>query len=264
MNINLEGKKALVTGSSQGIGLAIAKGLAAAGATVTITGRNPERVEKAAQTVNNLNLAGTLIPLAVDLCSDEGTAQLFEALPAVDILINNLGIFEPKSFFDIDDDEWIRYFEVNVLTGIKTARQYLPGMMKCGWGRVVFISSESALQIPPEMMHYGATKTMQLGISRGLAELTAGTGVTVNSVLPGPTFSEGVSDFVVKMGGDSQLSAQEQTDDFVREHRPTSLLQRAATTDEVANLVVYLSSPQASATVGAAVSVDGGTRRAIF
>lgn len=264
MNINLEGKKALVTGSSQGIGLAIAKGLAAAGATVTITGRNPERVEKAAQTINNLNLPGTLIPLAVDLCSDEGTAQLFEALPAVDILINNLGIFEPKSFFDIDDDEWIRYFEVNVLTGIKTARQYLPGMMKGGWGRVVFISSESALQIPPEMMHYGATKTMQLGISRGLAELTAGTGVTVNSVLPGPTFSEGVSDFVVKMGGDSQLSAKEQTDDFVREHRPTSLLQRAATTDEVANLVVYLSSPQASATVGAAVSVDGGTRRAIF
>ncbi|MBU8864803.1 SDR family NAD(P)-dependent oxidoreductase [Paenarthrobacter aromaticivorans] len=264
MKINLDGKTALVTGSSQGIGLAIAKGLAEAGAVVTITGRDAERLEKAAQDVNNLGLAGKLQPITVDLSTEQGTSRLFEALPTVDILINNLGIFEPKSFFEIDDAEWIRYFEVNVLSGIKTARQYLPGMMTNGWGRVVFISSESALQIPPEMMHYGATKTMQLGVSRGLAELTAGSGVTVNSVLPGPTFSEGVSDFVVKMGGDSQLSARQQTDDFVKEHRPTSLLQRAASTEEVANLVVYLSSPQASATIGAAVSVDGGTRRAIF
>lgn len=264
MQIEFTGKTALVTGSSQGIGLAIAHGLAAAGAHVTITGRDAVKLHSAAQSLTALGLAGAVRPLPVDLSTAEGTQELFDTVPGVDILVNNLGIFEPKDFFEIDDAEWLRFFHVNVLGGIRTARHYLPAMADRGWGRVIFISSESALQIPPEMMHYGATKTMQLGVSRGLAERMAGTGVTVNSVLPGTTFSEGVSDFVMKMGGDSSATAREQTDAFVKAHRPTSIIQRAIGTEEVANLVVYLSSDQAAATTGSAISVDGGIRRAIF
>ncbi|MGA1836620.1 SDR family oxidoreductase [Herbiconiux sp. 11R-BC] len=264
MRIELTGKKALVTGSSQGIGLAVAAGLAEAGADVVITGRDAAKLRAAADSLDAAGFAGTVTPVAADLSGAAGAHALFEAVPAVDVLVNNLGIFEPRDFFDIDDEEWLRFFEVNVLSGIRTARHYLPGMVENGWGRVVFVSSESALQIPPEMMHYGATKTMQLGVARGLAERMAGTGVTVNSVLPGTTFSEGVSDFVVKMGANAHLSPREQTDAFVKEHRPTSIIQRAVGTEEVANLVVYLSSEQAAATTGSAVSVDGGIRRAIF
>ncbi|MFE2185882.1 SDR family NAD(P)-dependent oxidoreductase, partial [Streptomyces sp. NPDC059455] len=202
--------------------------------------------------------------VAADNTTVEGARALADQVPATDILINNLGIFQPMPFLDIDDDEWRRYFDVNVLSGIRLSRFYLPGMIDNGWGRVVFVSSESALQIPPEMVHYGTTKTAQLAVARGMAELCAGTGVTVNSVLPGPTKSEGVTDFVAELSGDDTgKSPEELVDEFVREHRPTSLLRRASTTEEIANMIVYLGSAQSSATTGACLSVDGGTRRSV-
>lgn len=263
MNLDLTGKRAVVTGSTQGIGWATALGLAECGAEVVLTGRNPDTAKDALERIWKELPQATASIVVADLATPEGVAALLEQVPDTDILVNNLGIFAPVPFLEITDAEWLRFFEVNVLSGIRTSRAYLPGMLARDWGRVVFVSSESALQIPPEMMHYGMTKTAQLAVSRGLAEMCAGTGVTVNSVLPGPTATEGVSDFVMKLDSHA-TSRQEAVDEFVREHRSTSILRRAATPREVANMVVYLCSPAASATTGAALSVDGGTRRAIF
>lgn len=263
MRIELTGKTAIVTGSGQGIGFAIAKGLAEAGATVVVNSRSQASATAAAERIRRDVSNASVSGLAADLATAEGVEVIGAAVPRADILVNSLGIFDPRPFPDIDDAEWFRFFEINVMSGIRMARRYLPGMLEAGWGRVVFISSESALQIPPEMIHYGMTKTAQLAVSRGLAEYCAGTGVTVNAVLPGPTASEGVSDFVYKLNPDDSKSRQELVDEFVRANRSTSIIQRAAAPEEVANMVVYLCSPQASATTGAALSVDGGTRRSI-
>lgn len=263
MNIDLTGTTAVVSGSTQGIGLAIVRGLADSGASVVLNGRSEESVARAVAAVTAQLPEAQVTGVAADLATVAGVETLLGRVPRADILVNNLGIFDPKPFLEIDDAEWLRFFEINVMSGIRLSRAYLPGMIDHGWGRVVFVSSESALQIPPEMMHYGMTKTAQLAVSRGLAEMCAGTGVTVNSILPGPTASEGVSDFVFKLGAKDGQTPQEATDEFVRVHRPTQLLRRAATTDEVASMVVYLCSRQASVTTGAALSVDGGTRRSI-
>jgi NAD(P)-dependent dehydrogenase (short-subunit alcohol dehydrogenase family) len=264
MKIDLSGKTAIVTGSTKGIGRAIAAGLAGAGAKTIVNGRTQASVDEAISLIKESQPDANLVGVVADVTTPEGVAVIKKAVPQADILVNSLGIFDPKPFNEIDDDEWLRFFNVNVMSGIRMSREYIYQMQERGWGRIVFLSSESALQIPPEMMHYGMTKTAQLAISRGLAEMSAGTGVTVNSVLPGPTASEGVTEFVAKMNPGDTRSPEEQTDDFVREHRPTQLLRRAATTEEVANMVVYLCSEQASATTGSSLNVDGGTRRAIF
>jgi NAD(P)-dependent dehydrogenase (short-subunit alcohol dehydrogenase family) len=257
MDLQLNGKTALVSGSTAGIGLAIAQALAREGASVIVNGRTEERVQAA------MKASGAAYGMAVDLGTEAGARQLFERFGQVDILVNNLGIFEPKPFDQITDDDWRRFFEVNVLSGVRLSRQYIGPMKQKNWGRIVFISSESALQIPPEMIHYGMTKTAQLAISRGLAETTAGTGVTVNAVLPGPTASEGVTEFVQQLakGQGTDVAAVER--EFFRTARPTSLIQRFATADEVAALVVFVCSPLASAINGAALRVDGGVVRSI-
>jgi NAD(P)-dependent dehydrogenase (short-subunit alcohol dehydrogenase family) len=258
MNIDLSGKTALVTGSTAGIGYAIAKGLAASGAEVAINGRGQAKVDaavaKLAQAVTGAKVRG----LAADVSTAAGCNALLKALPEVDILINNAGIFEPKDFFEIPDEDWTRFFEVNVMSGVRLSRAYLRGMLKRNWGRIVFISSESALNIPTEMIQYGMTKTAQLAISRGLAKLTRGTAVTVNSVLPGPTLSEGVETFVKDLARQHGQSEAEAAAGFVKQHRPSSLLQRFASTEEVANMVVYVASREASATNCAALKVEGG------
>ena len=258
MHIDLKGKTALVTGSTSGIGHAIAKGLAAAGADVVVNGRTEAKVEAAAAAIAKANPGARVRGVAADVSSAAGCEMLVAAQPQVDILINNAGIFEPKGFFDITDDEWRRFFEVNVMSGVRLARAYLPDMLKRDWGRIVFISSESALNIPKEMIHYGTTKTAQLAVSRGLAEMTRGTAVTVNSVLPGPTMSEGVETFVRDLARQSGQSVEEAASQFVRQFRPTSLLQRFASVEEIANMVVYVASKQASATNGAALRAEGG------
>jgi NAD(P)-dependent dehydrogenase (short-subunit alcohol dehydrogenase family) len=264
MNFDLSGRRALVTGSTAGIGFAIAKALAGLGAEVVVNGRTGERIEQAIGALRRAMPAGRFVSAPGDVGTEIGATQVIAAAPEVDVLVNNAGIFEPKPFFDIPDEDWRRFFEVNVLSGVRLARHHAPRMAERGWGRVVFISSESALQIPVEMVHYGMTKTAQLAVSRGLAETVAGTGVTVNAVLPGPTLSEGVTDFLGKMGssgGSGDLEAAGRA--FVKEHRPTSLIGRLATTDEVASMVAYLCSPAASATTGAALRADGGVVRAI-
>jgi len=258
MNIDLSGKRAIVTGSTQGIGFAIAKGLAESGATVVVNGRGAAHVEEALAKLKQAVPAAACIGFVGDLGTAEGCAALVAAHPACDILVNNLGIYGPQDFFDTDDATWARYFEVNVMSGVRLARAYLPGMEASGWGRVVFIASESALNIPADMIHYGFSKTAQLSIARGLAKRMAGTGVTVNSVLPGPTLSDGLADMladeVAKVGKPIEAVAA----DFVMAARPSSIIQRAATVEEVANMVVYTCSPLASATTGAALRVDGG------
>jgi NAD(P)-dependent dehydrogenase (short-subunit alcohol dehydrogenase family) len=258
MNIDLKGKTALVTGSTSGIGYAIAKGLAAAGADVVVNGRTQAKVDAAvaaiARAVPGVGVRG----VAADVSTAAGCDTLVAALAAVDILVNNAGIFEPKGFFDIPDEDWSRFFDVNVMSGVRLSRAYLPGMLKRNWGRIVFISSESALNIPKEMIHYGMTKTAQLAVSRGLAEMTRGTAVTVNSVLPGPTMSEGVEAFVKDLARQNGQSVEEAASLFVKQHRPSSLLQRFASVEEIANMVVYVSSKQASATNGAALRAEGG------
>jgi NAD(P)-dependent dehydrogenase (short-subunit alcohol dehydrogenase family) len=258
MKIDLSGKTALVTGSTSGIGHAIAKGLASAGASVVVNGRAQAKVDAAVAALAKAVPGNKLRGIAADVSTAAGCDALVAALPDVDILINNAGIFEPKGFFDIPDEDWTRFFEVNVMSGVRLSRAYLKGMLKRNWGRVVFISSESALNIPKEMIHYGLTKTAQLALSRGLAEMTRGTAVTVNSVLPGPTMSEGVETFVKDLAKQSGQSVEEAASQFVKQFRPTSLLQRFASVDEIANMVVYVSSKEASATNGAALRAEGG------
>jgi NAD(P)-dependent dehydrogenase (short-subunit alcohol dehydrogenase family) len=264
MNIQLQGKTAVVTGSTAGIGYAIAKGLGATGALVIVNGRTEARVTEALSRLKAEGSQAKFKGVAADLGTKEGVAQFVQQVPRVDVLVNNLGIFEPKPFFEIPDEDWERFFQVNVLSGVRLARHYTPGMVKQGWGRVIFISSESAVQIPVEMVHYGMTKTAQLAVSRGLAETVAGTGVTVNAVLAGPTMSEGVKTFVEKTVQKSGKSLEQVEKDFFTTLRPSSLLKRFATSDEVANMVVYLASEQASATTGSALRVDGGVVRSIL
>ena len=264
MDLQLQGKRALVTGSTAGIGLAIARGLAREGAGVIINGRTAQRVDQSVAALNKAGVSGKVEGLAADLGTADGTRTAIERFPEVDILVNNLGIFEAKLFEDIPDADWLRFFEVNLLSGVRLSRHYLPGMKKRNWGRIVFISSESAIQIPAEMIHYGMTKTAQLAIARGLAETTAGTNVTVNSVLPGPTASEGVNTFVEELARDQKTTRREVEKQFFQNMRPTSLLKRMAEPEEVANLVTFVCSPLSSATNGAALRADGGVVRSII
>ncbi len=263
MNLELEGKRALVSGSTGGIGYAIAAALAKEGTHVIVNGRTQARVDAALKKLNGARVKGKVEGFAADLGSSDGVNQIIAKYPDVEILVNNLGIFEPKPFEQIPDADWFRFFEVNVLSGVRLSRHYLPGMKERDWGRIVFISSESALQIPAEMIHYGMTKTAQLAISRGLAETTAGTGVTVNAVLPGPTESEGVETFVEQMAASRNITREEVEREFFRSVRPSSLLKRFARVDEVAALVAFVCSPLSSATNGAALRVDGGVVRTI-
>ena len=258
MKIDLSGKTALVTGSTSGIGHATARRLVAAGANVVVNGRAQAKVEAAAARLVAEISGSKVRGIAADVSTAAGCKALAEALPEVDILINNAGIFEPKGFFEPPDEDWSRFFEVNVMSGVRLSRGYFPGMLKRNWGRIVFISSESALNIPKEMIHYGMTKTAQLAVSRGLAEMTRGTAVTVNSVLPGPTMSEGVETFIKDLAKHNGVSVEEATKQFFQQQRPTSLLQRFATVEEIANLVVYVASKQSSATNGAALRAEGG------
>jgi NAD(P)-dependent dehydrogenase (short-subunit alcohol dehydrogenase family) len=258
MKIDLSGKTALVTGSTLGIGHAIAKGLAEAGAEVVINGRTQGKVDAVVAALAKAVPGSKVRGVAADVSTAAGCKALVAALPDADILVNNAGIFEPKDFVDIPDEDWSRFFEVNVMSGVRLSRAYLPAMLKRNWGRVVFISSESALNIPKEMIHYGMTKTAQLAISRGLAEMTRGTAVTVNSVLPGPTMSEGVETFVKDIAKQSGQSVEDAGANFVKQFRPSSLLQRFEKVEEIANMVVYVCSKQASATNGAALRAEGG------
>lgn len=263
MDFGIIGKRALVSGSTAGIGFAIAKALAAEGASVTLNGRTQSRVEEAVAKIAALKLKGEVRGIAADLGTESGVADLLKALPEVDILVNNLGIFEPKPFLEIPDADWLRFFEVNVLSGVRLSRAYLPSMLAKNWGRIVFISSESGLQIPAEMVHYGVTKTAQIAVARGIAESVAGTGVTVNSVLPGPTGSEGVAIFFEELAKSQNKDLKTLEEEMFRNIRPSSLIKRLATVEEVAAMVCYVCSAQASATTGAALRVDGGVVRAI-
>src|ERR1700681_429647 len=258
MKIDLTGKTALVTGSTSGIGHATALGLADSGANVVVNGRTRAKVDAAVAAISSAAPGSKVAGVAADVSTAAGCEKLVAAQPDVDILINNAGIFEPKAFFEIADQDWSRFFEVNVMSGVRLSRAYFPGMLKRNWGRIVFISSESALNIPQEMIHYGMTKTAQLAVSRGLAEMTRGTAVTVNSVLPGPTMSEGVEAFVKDLAKQNGQSVDEAAAQFVKQFRPTSLLQRFASVEEIANMVVYVSSKEASATNGAALRAEGG------
>ena len=263
MDLNLEGRRALITGSTAGIGLAIATSLAREGARVIVTGRTQAGVTKAVDDVRAAT-GGDVVGFAGDLGTAAAADELVHRHSEIEILVNNLGIFEPMPFEQISDSDWMRFFEVNVLSGARLARLCLPAMKRANWGRIVFISSESALQIPVEMIHYGVTKTAQIALARGLAEAVAGTGITVNSVLPGPTKSRGVVDFVDALSQNSGKSFEEFETDFFEKVRPTSLIKRFAAPEEVASLVTYIASPLASATTGAALRVDGGVVKSAF
>jgi NAD(P)-dependent dehydrogenase (short-subunit alcohol dehydrogenase family) len=263
MDLKLEGKTAFVSGSTAGIGYAIAKRLLTEGSTVIINGRKQGGVDEAVAALKRETHSDKVSGFAADFSSSAEVDALINALPHVDVLINNTGIFEPKEFVDIPDEDWFRFFEINVMSGIRLSRHFFPKMLAKNWGRIIFISSESGVFIPSEMIHYGMTKTAQIAVARGLAELTKGTGVTVNSILPGPTKSRGVGDFIddlSKAGGDTPEQVEQ---DFFKNMRPTSLLQRFATVEEVADTTVYYASPLASATNGAAIRVEGGLIRSI-
>ena len=258
MHIDLSGKTALVTGSTAGIGFAIAKGLAASGAEVIINGRSQARVDEAIAKLKAAVPAAKLRGVAGDVAQIEGCNAIVTALPEVDILVNNAGIFEPKDFFEIPDEDWSRFFEINVMSGVRMARAYMQGMLKRNWGRIVFISSESAVNIPTEMIHYGTTKTAQLAISRGLAEQTRGTGVTVNTVQPGPTRSEGIVEFIRSTVSNKDAPEAEREAEFFEKLRPLSLIRRLIEAEEVAAMTAFLASPLAAVTNGAAIRVEGG------
>jgi len=263
VDLQLKDKVALVTGSTAGIGFAITSRLASEGAEVVVNGRTNEHVSEAVARITKRFSAANLRGIAADLGSAEGCNEVVRQLPRVDILVNNAGIFEPKPFEQISDTDWEKFFAVNVMSGVRLSRSYLPEMKKRNWGRIVFISSESALQIPAEMIHYGTTKTAQLAVARGMAETCAGTEVTVNSVLPGPTASEGVTEFVDQLAKQNQQTPHEFEKEFFRSARPTSILKRFIKPDEIANVVAFVCSPLASAINGAAVRADGGVVRAI-
>lgn len=263
MDLGLASKVALVTGSTAGIGFATAEALAREGARVIVNGRTKERVEAAVSLLRKSIVRSDIQGIAADVATAEGCASVIRAHPEVDVLVNNMGIFEPKAFEEIPDVDWMRFFEANVLSGVRLSRHYVRGMRSRNWGRIVFVSSESGLQIPTEMIHYGVTKTAQLAVARGLAETLAGTQVTVNSVLPGPTSSEGVGRFVEQLAHSSGKDAATVEREFFESARPTSILKRFATTAEVAAMITYVCSAQASATTGAALRVDGGVVRAI-
>ncbi|MDM0014514.1 SDR family oxidoreductase [Variovorax sp. J22P168] len=263
MNLQLTGRLALVSGSTAGIGHAIAAALAAEGARVIVNGRTQASVDAAVAQITP-GPGGAVLGFAGDLSTAEAAEALVAKHPGIEILVNNLGIFEPKPFEDIPDSDWTRFFDVNVLSGVRLARLCLPAMRKADWGRIIFISSESAIQIPAEMVHYGMTKTAQLAVSRGLAESVAGTGITVNSVLPGPTKSRGVGDFVDALAKADGKSFEEYEKQFFEKARPTSLIRRFETPEEIATLVAYVASPLASGTTGAALRVDGGCTKSAF
>ena len=264
MDLKLTDKLALVTGSTAGIGNAIAEALAREGAEVIVNGRYPEKVDVAVKELISRTGNSKILGFCGDLSEAAVAETLHSRYPKVDILINNLGIFEPKAFEEIPDEDWERFFRVNVLIGVRLARLYLPAMRAADWGRIIFISSESAIQIPAEMVHYGMTKSAQISVARGIAESVAGTGITVNSVLPGPTRSRGVIDFVNDLAKEEGKTFEAVEAAFFRDVRPTSLIKRFATTDEVAALVTYLASPLASATTGALLRVDGGVVKSAF
>jgi NAD(P)-dependent dehydrogenase (short-subunit alcohol dehydrogenase family) len=263
MDLGLNGKRALVTGSTAGIGFATAETLAREGARVIINGRTTARVDEAIARLRAAVPDAQVEGIAADVSGAAGCAQVTKAYPDVDVLVNNMGIFEPKPFEDISDSDWMRFFEANVMSGVRLSRHYVRGMRSRNWGRIVFVSSESGVQIPTEMIHYGVTKTAQIAVARGLAETLVGTRVTVNSVLPGPTGSEGVGAFVSQLAASSGKSAADVERDFFKTARPSSVIQRFATTAEVAAMIAYVCSDQASATTGAALRVDGGVVRAI-
>jgi NAD(P)-dependent dehydrogenase (short-subunit alcohol dehydrogenase family) len=262
MDLQLKGKKVLVTGSTAGIGFAAARAFAMESASVVINGRKQDRVDSAIAQIRKSQPGAELTGIAADVSNAAGCAKLIQTVPEVDVLVNNMGIFEPKPFEKIPDEDWLRFFEANVMSGVRLSRHYLPSMRRRNWGRILFVSSESGVQIPVEMIHYGMTKTAQIAIARGLAESVVGTGITVNSILPGPTRSEGVETFVAQMGGGGDSAVFEA--EFFKSVRPSSLLKRFATVEEVASTIVYLCSPLASATTGAAVRADGGVVRAIL
>ncbi len=263
MDLQLLNRLALVSGSTAGIGYAIAETLSREGARVIVNGRTPGGVETACAAIGE-STGNAPIGFVGDLATAEAAEELARKHSGIEILVNNLGIFEPKPFEDIPDEDWIRFFRVNVLSGVRLARLCLPAMKRANWGRIIFISSESAVQIPQEMIHYGTTKTAQLAVSRGLAESLAGTGITVNCILPGPTNSRGVGDFVAALAKAEGKSLGQIETDFFAKVRPSSLIKRFATPAEVATLVAYVASPLASATTGAALRVDGGVLRSAF
>ena len=263
MDLRLTGKLALVTGSTAGIGYAIAEALVREGARVIVNGRSRESVDEAVSRLNAMS-PNSASGFAADLSAAAATDELARQFPAIEILVNNLGIFEPAAFEDITDADWERFFQVNVLSGIRLARLFLPAMKRANWGRIIFISSESGVQIPAEMIHYGMTKTAQLAVSRGLAEAVAGTGITVNCVLPGPTKSRGVGEFVEALAKQEGKTFEQFETEFFKKVRPTSLIKRFARPEEVASLVAYVASPLSSATTGAALRVDGGVVKSAF
>ena len=263
MDLRLGGKRALVTGSTAGIGFAAAARLAEEGASVAINGRSAERVEEAVRRTRERAPEAEILGVVADLGAAEGVEELLRRVPEIDVLVNNLGIFEPKDFQEITDEDWFRFFETNVMSGVRLARHYLPGMKGQDWGRIVFVSSESGVQIPAEMIHYGVTKTAQLAVARGLAETTVGTGVTVNSVLPGPTASEGVKTFVGRMAQEQGKDEAAMEEEFFQTARPSSLLQRFIEPEEVAEMIAFVCSPASSATNGASLRADGGVVRSV-